>query len=189
MVIVLGQILVTMSVVAVPGAVRKVLQETGVTLVRRPYYIYWSSYSYCIVYLVQNNVSGTVCNLFAVNRRYQRISPFLVFFTRSDEFFYVLQCNDDLEKSILYVACKPGFYGADCALKCGHCLGSKPCQHVDGSCPRGCKKGFTGDKCNACKIVCFFPILFALNVFWKVIPCLEIFTGRGVKFSNKDIFK
>lgn len=69
MVIVLGQILVTMSVVAVPGAVRKVLQETGVTLVRRPYYIYWSSYSYCIVYLVQNNVSGTVCNLFAVNRR------------------------------------------------------------------------------------------------------------------------
>lgn len=96
MVIVLGQILVTMSVVAVPGAVRKVLQETGVTLVRRPYYIYWSSYSYCIVYLVQNNVSGTVCNLFAVNRRYQRISPFLVFFTRSDDFFYVLQCNDDL---------------------------------------------------------------------------------------------
>lgn len=56
-------------------------------------------------------------------------------------------------KIILYVACEPGFYGAECALTCGNCLKSKPCNHVNGRCSRGCQEGYKGDKCDACKII------------------------------------
>nr|XP_034322333.1 receptor-type tyrosine-protein phosphatase alpha-like [Crassostrea gigas] len=56
-------------------------------------------------------------------------------------------CQEGYEGDMCNTSCRNGQYGEDCALTCGHCLGSEPCHHINGSCPRGCQKGFIGDKC------------------------------------------
>ena len=38
-------------------------------------------------------------------------------------------------------------YGLECAKTCGHCLDSKPCNHLNGTCVNGCAPGFHGEKC------------------------------------------
>jgi hypothetical protein len=39
-------------------------------------------------------------------------------------------------------ACESGKYGKNCESTCGHCANDEPCNHVDGSCPNGCKPGY-----------------------------------------------
>lgn len=47
--------------------------------------------------------------------------------------------------------CQPGWYGEDCKLRCGHCLGTEPCHHINGSCQRGCQDNYITDWCSTCK--------------------------------------
>lgn len=44
--------------------------------------------------------------------------------------------------------CKNGYFGPECSRKCGHCLESKHCHHINGSCLNGCSHGYRGDLCN-----------------------------------------
>ncbi|XP_062602381.1 protein draper-like [Saccostrea cucullata] len=44
--------------------------------------------------------------------------------------------------------CNAWFYGADCSLSCGSCLNFEQCHHINGTCFKGCDKGFQGEKCN-----------------------------------------
>ena len=39
-------------------------------------------------------------------------------------------------------------YGLDCKKRCGNCSGGVRCNHVTGTCPRGCDPGMHGDKCD-----------------------------------------
>lgn len=45
------------------------------------------------------------------------------------------------------IACLKGFYGLECAFKCGFCAGAESCNFVDGRCNNGCADGYTGEKC------------------------------------------
>ena len=38
-------------------------------------------------------------------------------------------------------------YGVDCK-RCGNCSGGVQCNHVTGTCPKGCDAGIYGDKCD-----------------------------------------
>lgn len=44
-------------------------------------------------------------------------------------------------------ACSGNMYGANCTVKCGMCLDNEQCQHVNGTCMKGCDKGFHGSSC------------------------------------------
>lgn len=85
----------------------------------------------------------------------------------------------------MYVVCEPGLYGADCALKCGYCLRSEPCHHINGSCPWGCQEGFTGDMCNSCKII--LRTLFALIRCIKDIIFFNILQEKMFSFPISNI--
>lgn len=47
-----------------------------------------------------------------------------------------------------FLECKNGYFGLECRSKCGHCLESKHCHHINGSCLNGCLHGYRGDLCN-----------------------------------------
>lgn len=66
----------------------------------------------------------------------------IVFTKSSNNIYHLIFFNE---------ACNEGWYGKDCALKCGHCLGPEPCHLINGSCPRGCQEGYTGENCSTCK--------------------------------------
>ncbi|GAB1609011.1 angiopoietin-1 receptor-like [Argonauta hians] len=44
--------------------------------------------------------------------------------------------------------CHNNTYGANCQLKCGHCLHNSPCQEHTGTCVGGCEVGWSGTKCD-----------------------------------------
>lgn len=44
--------------------------------------------------------------------------------------------------------CEDGKYGVNCVYSCGNCAKGDPCDHVNGTCPMGCKTGYDGRKCN-----------------------------------------
>nr|XP_022311487.1 receptor-type tyrosine-protein phosphatase mu-like isoform X2 [Crassostrea virginica] len=61
-------------------------------------------------------------------------------------------------------ACIYGRYGLKCSLKCGHCIDSTNCNHVNGTCTQGCAPGWQKlDKC--------------------VIPCLNGTYGKGCIYN------
>ena len=35
----------------------------------------------------------------------------------------------------------------ECSYSCGHCLFENDCNHVNGSCQKGCSPGFVGERC------------------------------------------
>ena len=45
------------------------------------------------------------------------------------------------------IGCDVYTYGLDCE-RCGNCSGDVQCDHVTGSCPKGCDAGIYGDKCD-----------------------------------------
>uniref|UniRef100_A0A8W8NL23 EGF-like domain-containing protein n=1 Tax=Magallana gigas TaxID=29159 RepID=A0A8W8NL23_MAGGI len=45
--------------------------------------------------------------------------------------------------------CNNGTYGENCTYQCGECLNAVTCNHVNGTCPKGCKPGWQNtDKCD-----------------------------------------
>lgn len=48
--------------------------------------------------------------------------------------------------------CLDGYFGSECLNKCGHCLNVGNCNHINGSCLKGCSKGYKGDYCKECKL-------------------------------------
>ena len=47
-----------------------------------------------------------------------------------------------------YAECPSGFYGLGCTTACpGHCKNDESCNHINGTCDRGCKDGWTGVTC------------------------------------------
>lgn len=48
--------------------------------------------------------------------------------------------------------CLNGYFGSECLNKCGHCLNVDNCNHINGSCLKGCSKGYKGDYCKECKL-------------------------------------
>lgn len=54
----------------------------------------------------------------------------------------------------MFLDCPHGYYGVGCRGICsGHCMREEPCDHVSGECSNGCLDGFTGERCNICKIL------------------------------------
>ena len=45
-------------------------------------------------------------------------------------------------------ACDDQMYGVNCSQKCGACLDNGACHHINGSCLKGCDKGYHGQKCD-----------------------------------------
>lgn len=51
--------------------------------------------------------------------------------------------------SIIFLACKKGWYGVNCSQQCmGHCRDNTVCNHVTGHCDKGCDAGWTGIFCH-----------------------------------------
>lgn len=48
---------------------------------------------------------------------------------------------------LCFSACDGNMYGANCTKKCGTCLRSKQCDHINGTCINGCDRGFHGSEC------------------------------------------
>ena len=45
-------------------------------------------------------------------------------------------------------ACDDQMYGVNCSQKCGACVDNGACHHINGSCLKGCDKGYHGQKCD-----------------------------------------
>ncbi|XP_061165539.1 receptor-type tyrosine-protein phosphatase gamma-like [Saccostrea echinata] len=58
------------------------------------------------------------------------------------------ECKDGYTGEYCKTECPVGQYGQGCSFRCGSCLGNKPCNHINGSCPDGCSPGWRGDKCD-----------------------------------------
>ena len=54
-------------------------------------------------------------------------------------------------KIVLLKACVQGTYGKECNSKCGNCLNTDGCDHINGSCITGCAPGYVGDLCKTRK--------------------------------------
>lgn len=45
--------------------------------------------------------------------------------------------------------CSDRYYGPECSIKCvGHCKDNETCDHINGTCHKGCNVGWTGEKCD-----------------------------------------
>lgn len=52
-----------------------------------------------------------------------------------------------------YLECSYGFFGTQCKELCsGHCMQNESCDHVSGTCIRGCQDGYMGEYCKNCKM-------------------------------------
>lgn len=71
---------------------------------------------------------------------------------------------------ICFVGCGEGRFGPQCSFLCGHCLGGVVCNHVNGSCPAGCSKGWHGRYCNQskCTVIKVSELNIANRLYDKV---------------------
>lgn len=44
--------------------------------------------------------------------------------------------------------CIDRMYGVDCSRKCGACVDNEACHYINGSCMKGCEKGYYGQQCD-----------------------------------------
>lgn len=73
-------------------------------------------------------------------------------------------------------------YGENCAEKCGSCFNSE-CHHFNGTCMKGCDRGFHGPKCikgnliyNTIKSSCCFFASKVFHFFFVKMPAKYIRT-------------
>ncbi|XP_065939417.1 receptor-type tyrosine-protein phosphatase epsilon isoform X2 [Magallana gigas] len=75
------------------------------------------------------------------------------------------RCADGYQDAKCDKKCNDGAYGENCTYQCGECLNAVICNHVNGTCPKGCKPGWQNtDKCDkpcrngtfgsGCKFIC-----------------------------------
>lgn len=48
---------------------------------------------------------------------------------------------------IYLLECYGGKFGQNCSSICGHCLGKKQCNFINGTCFNGCDEGYHGSYC------------------------------------------
>ena len=60
-------------------------------------------------------------------------------------------------------------YGVNCSVECGTCVNNEVCHHINGSCLKGCDKGFYGQRCDQSNLRDHFWIDFYLDFFWTVL--------------------
>ena len=54
-----------------------------------------------------------------------------------------------------YTGCPDGRYGRNCDFTCGKCLKGQVCERRTGTCPMGCKEGWTGPQCRDSMFIYF----------------------------------
>ena len=56
-------------------------------------------------------------------------------------------------KGIIYIqkACSQGTFGKECNATCGYCLDMDDCEHINGTCLKGCASGFMEPLCKTSK--------------------------------------
>nr|XP_034322286.1 uncharacterized protein LOC105328158 isoform X3 [Crassostrea gigas] len=75
------------------------------------------------------------------------------------------RCADGYKNAKCDEKCNAGTYGEHCSYLCGECLNVVTCNHVNGTCPKGCKPGYQRtEKCDKpcwngtfgsdCKFIC-----------------------------------
>lgn len=70
----------------------------------------------------------------------------------SYSFFHVSKkyCNPSI---FFFVACPHSKYGGNCSETCGNCFKNLTCNHVNGTCIKGCQNGFRGQFCRSSKSI------------------------------------
>jgi hypothetical protein len=55
------------------------------------------------------------------------------------------------------IGCDDDKYGAGCQQRCGWCLNSEQCHHINGACLNGCNPGYQGLNCKGIEhLIIFF---------------------------------
>lgn len=52
-----------------------------------------------------------------------------------------------LKKNSYDSVCQNKTYGTGCSKECGHCLGGKQCNHINGTCDNSCDSGYYKSGC------------------------------------------
>lgn len=47
----------------------------------------------------------------------------------------------------MFLECDGNMYGVNCTEKCGSCFNFEQCHHLNGTCMKGCDRGFHGSRC------------------------------------------
>ena len=71
-------------------------------------------------------------------------------------------------------ACDNQMYGVNCSQKCGACVDNEACHHINGSCLKGCDRGYHGQKCDQGKFMSSFLRKIELRKFSSSICCKNI---------------
>jgi hypothetical protein len=63
---------------------------------------------------------------------------------------------------VLWIVCNEQKYGLACSLPCGNCTDGETCNHVNGTCPRGCDVGVYGEECQTREFSFYinYPLFF-----------------------------
>lgn len=77
--------------------------------------------------------------------------PFLLTFIKTNNTFKNQFTDYTHSSSNIFLACPPLKYGENCSELCGNCFDNLPCNHIDGTCMKGCQEGFRGQRCRTSK--------------------------------------
>ena len=74
--------------------------------------------------------------------------------------------------------CTENTYGFECSQKCGKCRNRSQCNHVTGTCPKGCDKGKYGDECVSGSLVylSIYPLKIRYTILHILSICCHIFS-------------
>ncbi|XP_056015840.1 scavenger receptor class F member 1-like [Ostrea edulis] len=59
-----------------------------------------------------------------------------------------LRCHPGFTGNFCNQSCAVNTYGKDCVMTCGFCKDERTCNHIHGSCAKGCTEGWFGEKCD-----------------------------------------
>lgn len=60
---------------------------------------------------------------------------------------YFKLSDHNLRLFSMFLECDGNMYGVNCTEKCGSCFNFEQCHHLDGTCMKGCDRGFHGSRC------------------------------------------